>query len=206
PAGRALAIAARSFDSETPSFVASAARSKPPGPGCAWAPPADDRLEPAVPDCALLCVLAAPPQPAAPSAAEALTTTSLRTFGFMELLRVGTDGKHGLPADMVGALPGRSLSPRWAVAESRRRGGRAAAPGGGREPAPGGPRRTQESPRLRPACSRSACLRCCPCPSHPPPSGLAPTGPAPNRPCPRRSSPRPSSAPARPASGACASA
>src|SRR6185503_646081 len=95
PAGRALAIAARSFDSETPSFVASAARSKPPGPGCAWAPPADDRLEPAVPDCALLCVLAAPPQPAAPSAAEAPTmTTSLWTFGFM-----GTpsrrDGRQG---------------------------------------------------------------------------------------------------------------
>src|SRR6185437_16559818 len=108
PAGRVLAIAARSFDSETPSFVASAARSNPPGPGCAGAPLADDWLEPAVPDRALLCVLAATPQPAAPSAADAPTmTTSVRTFGFMELLRVGSDGK---PRDMVGALPGRTLS------------------------------------------------------------------------------------------------
>jgi len=50
--------------------------------------------EPLPPDCALLCGLAAPPQPAAPSAAEAPTmTTSLRTFGFMELLRDG-DGRQ----------------------------------------------------------------------------------------------------------------
>ena len=89
PVGRVLAIAARSFDSVTPSFVASAARSKPPGPDCAWARLADDWLEPAPPDCAPLCVLAAPPQPA-PSAAEAPTmTTSLRTFGFMDSFASG---------------------------------------------------------------------------------------------------------------------
>jgi hypothetical protein len=79
PLGRVLSIAEHSLDSVTPSFVASALRSKPTGPG--WAVAADAFW--LVPDESLFCELAAPPQPAAPSAADAPTiTASLRIFGF----------------------------------------------------------------------------------------------------------------------------